>query len=200
MCYRPQVTPAPNRGRRTVAFGANVSETGVAPVRAPRGSGSGSCGVLGRGRARATCTHPPLSLSVSFPGRHVQPRARDSAPVAHGRARGSYNVASHTRLPALLQRTGGPFMPRVVGNMVWTGRAANRRRYKPEARSLRIPSRGPRRGPSSPVADRRPPPSSAWGRLAESSPITCSLHLSGTAQTRGELGKLGTNLLRATVC
>lgn len=121
---------------------------------------------------------PPLSLCVSFPGRHVQPRARDSAPVAHGRARGSYNVASHTRLPALLQRTGGPFMPRVVGNMVWTGRAANRRRYKPEARSLRIPSRGPRRGPSSPVADRRPPPSSAWGQLAESSPITCSLHLS----------------------
>lgn len=36
MCYRPQVTPAPNRGRRTVAFGANVSETGVALVRAPR--------------------------------------------------------------------------------------------------------------------------------------------------------------------
>lgn len=200
MCYRPQVTPAPNRGRRTVAFGANVSETGVALVRAPRGQAPGASAFWDVAVLELRAHPPPLSLCVSFPGRHVQPRARDSAPVAHGRARGSYNVASHTRLPALLQRTGGPFMPRVVGNMVWTGRAANRRRYKPEARSLRIPSRGPRRGPSSPVADRRPPPSSAWGRLAESSPITCSLHLSGTAQTRGELGKLGTNLLRATVC
>lgn len=189
-----------------MAFGANVSETGTALVRGPQLR----LGELPRSHACAT-RNPPSPLCVSFPGRHTHPRGRDSV---HGAGARSTWLTAVPTAPTTLPRTHGSqhCWNELGGHScqggwgIWCGQeeartgrrgGAGRQGVMNQKRDhSELPPRAlPRRGPGSPVTDRRPPPSSAWGWLGESSLITCSLHLAGTARTWGELG---TNLFRAT--